>query len=90
MASVIDDLATIVGIQAYLQDNPKFAAHTVEKLSGGSGNFAYRIHLHRAYAGRQTLVLKYTPPYIAASVERIPLDQNRQVFHQLTKSVLVY
>ena len=84
MTSVSDELATVPGIQAYLQDNPKFAAHTVEKLSGGLGNFTYRIHLHRAYAGCQTLVLKYAPPYAASSTGRFPLDQKRQVFHQLT------
>ncbi|KAN0100432.1 Protein kinase-like domain containing protein, partial [Tylopilus felleus] len=79
MTSVIDGLATVPGIQAYLQDSPQFAAHTVEKLSGGMGNFTYRIHLQRAFAGRQTLVLKYTPPYVAASGDTFPLDQKRQL-----------
>lgn len=85
MSSVIDDLATISGIQAYLQDNPEFAAHTVEKLTGGTGNFAYRIHLHRAFAGRQTLVLKYAPPYIASSATKFPFDQKRQVLINLPR-----
>ncbi|KAI9570381.1 kinase-like domain-containing protein [Boletus coccyginus] len=58
---------------------PGFAARTVEKLSGGLGNFTYRIHLHRAFAGRQTLVLKYAPPYIAGSAGRFPIDQKRQL-----------
>lgn len=83
MSSVADDLATVPGIQAYLQDNPQFAAHTVEKLFGGMGNFTYRIHLHTAFVGRQTLVLKYAPPYAAASGGTFPLDQKRQVFTNL-------
>ena len=85
MASVIDDLATVPGIQTYLQGKPEFAARTVEKLSGGSANFTYRIHLHRAFAGRQTLVLKYAPPYIALSTGRFPIDQKRQVFNNLPR-----
>lgn len=92
MSSVIDDLATVPGIKAYLQDNPRFAADTVKKLAGGMGNFVYRIHLHKAFDGRHTLVLKYAPPYIALSVTKIPFDQKRQVFtiHHLTKVILVY
>lgn len=80
MSIVIDNLATVLGIQAYLQDYPKFAAHTIEKLPGGTGNFTYRIHLLRRLAGRQTLVLKYAPPYIASSGGTFPFDQKRQVF----------
>lgn len=85
MTSVIDALATVPGIQAYLQDNPEFAAHTMEKLTGGTGNFVYRIHLHTAFAGRQTLVLKYAPPYVAASATKVPFDQKRQVLVSLPR-----
>lgn len=87
MPGVIDDLATVPGIQAYLQDYPQFAAHTVEKLTGGLGNFVYRLRLHRTFAGHQTLVLKYTPPYGAASGGSFPLDQKRQVFANPTNIV---
>lgn len=80
MSAAGDELATIPGIQEYLQRHPIFAAHTVEKLSGGLGNFTYRIHLLRAFAGHQTLVLKYAPPYIASSSGTFPIDQKRQVF----------
>ncbi|KAF8140469.1 kinase-like domain-containing protein [Boletus edulis] len=79
MSSVVEDLGTIPGVEAYLQDKPQFAARTVEKLVGGHGNFTYRIYLHRAFAGRQTLVLKYAPPYAPASNGRFPLDQKRQL-----------
>ncbi|KAG9314174.1 kinase-like domain-containing protein [Chiua virens] len=78
MSSVIDDLATIPGIQAYLQDKPQFAAHTIDKLTGGSGNFVYRLNLVEGFDGQPTLVLKYAPPYIATSVRRFPFDQKRQ------------
>ena len=83
MSTVIDDLATVPGVQAYLQDHPQFDVHTVEKLSGGMSNFTYRIHLLRAYAGHQTLVLKHTPSYVAASDRNFFLDHKRQVCNSL-------
>ena len=85
MSTVIDDLVTVPGVQAYLERYPEFAAHTVVKLAGGMGNFTYRIHLLRALAGRQTLVLKYAPPYVASWGESFPLDQKRQVSTNLAR-----
>lgn len=85
MSTVIEDLVTVQGVQAYLEGYPEFASHTVVKLAGGMGNFTYRIHLLRALADRQTLVLKYAPPYVASWGESFPLDQKRQVSTNLAR-----
>ncbi|KAL4069802.1 kinase-like domain-containing protein [Scleroderma yunnanense] len=76
-----DTLATKAGILTYLR-NTVFASHTVDSLSGGYGNFTYRIHLHAPVDGMLTFVLKYTPPYAAASANttRMLLSQERQIF----------
>ncbi|KAG6911322.1 hypothetical protein DXG01_000993 [Tephrocybe rancida] len=51
------DLTTIDGVQAYLSSTT-YASHTVTALTGGTANFAYRIHLIAPIDGHQTYVLR--------------------------------
>src|SRR5438105_1411496 len=71
------DLTTEAGVEAYLADTP-YACTKAEALSGGSGNFAFRLHLRKHYDGNQTLVLKHSRPYVKA-LPNIPFDVHRQV-----------
>jgi hypothetical protein len=78
MADNIIDLATAAGIQRYLA-NTHFASDTVVALAGGFSNFTYRIHLSDPCDGKGTFILKYAPPYFAASGGTIPFATERQV-----------
>lgn len=71
------DLSTTAGVQAYLATT-QFASSIVTSLTGGSGNFAYRLHLLTPYNGKTTLVLKHARPYVATAAS-IPFAIERQV-----------
>jgi hypothetical protein len=58
------DLTSIYGVQVYLARKTSFASHAITRLSGGSANFTYRVHLSAPFAGRSTLVLKHAQPYV--------------------------
>lgn len=73
------DLATTEGIILYLVSTP-FASDNVTSLSGGYGNFTYRVHLQTPYEGLiSDVVVKYAPPYVAATQWRMPFAVERQV-----------
>ncbi|KAJ3570624.1 hypothetical protein NP233_g4282 [Leucocoprinus birnbaumii] len=72
------DLTTEAGVEAYLADTP-YACTRAATLSGGSGNFAYRIYLRQPYEGASTVVLKHSKPYVKA-MRNITFDVKRQVF----------
>ncbi|KAG6851387.1 hypothetical protein H0H93_005785 [Arthromyces matolae] len=72
------DLTTIDGVQAYLQ-NTDYPSHTVSALSGGSGNYAYRIHLTKPLDGHHTLVLKHAQPFVK-DARTIAFSLDRQMF----------
>lgn len=71
------DLTTEAGVEAYLSDTP-YACTRAEALSGGSGNFVFRLHLRQPHSGRGTLVLKHARPYVKV-MTNIPLHIERQV-----------
>lgn len=71
------DLTTIPNVQAYLQNTP-FASNTITALSGGTANYAYRIHLAAPVDGQSTLVLKHAQPYVK-NLASIAFDVDRQV-----------
>jgi 5-methylthioribose kinase len=73
------DLATIADVRRYLSNTP-FASHTINALAGGFANFTYRIHLNDPFEGKETLVLKYAAPYVAASGGAMALPTERQKF----------
>ncbi|KAF8186531.1 kinase-like domain-containing protein [Mycena galopus ATCC 62051] len=72
------DLSTAAGVQAHLATT-QFASSTVTLLTGGTGNFAFRLHLLTPYKGQTTLVLKHARPY-AAAMPSFPLAIERQAF----------
>ena len=75
-----NDLATVAGVRKYLSDTC-FASDHITALLGGFGNFAYRIHLNHPFDGKETFVLKYAAPYVAASGGTMPFPTERQVRH---------
>lgn len=74
------DLTTDSGVKSYLADTP-FASHTIAGLSGGTGNYTYRIYLSAPHEGQSTLVLKHAEPYVKGS--DIPFGLERQVIQCL-------
>ncbi|KAF8079097.1 kinase-like domain-containing protein [Lyophyllum atratum] len=79
------DLTTVEAVGAYLADSP-FASGTVTVLSGGTANFAYRIHLDTPFEGQETLVLKHAQPYVKnlASLQ-FWLDRQRFEYEAMTR-----
>ncbi|KAG6333896.1 hypothetical protein ID866_5181 [Astraeus odoratus] len=77
--TAVDTLVTEAGIQSYVQ-NTAFESHAVDKLSGGTANFTYRIHLLEPIDGKSTFIVKYAAPYIASSANttRMPFSPERQ------------
>ncbi|KAJ7611973.1 kinase-like domain-containing protein [Mycena polygramma] len=76
--SIEHDLSTAAGVQAYLSTTD-FACNTVTPLTGGTGNYAFRLHLLAPYKGQSTLVMKHARPYVAAN-KAIPFAIERQAF----------
>ncbi|KAJ7155316.1 kinase-like domain-containing protein [Mycena filopes] len=74
------DLSTAPGVQAYLASTP-FASSAVTPLTGGTGNFAFRLHLLTPYGLDKvtTAVVKHARPYVAAA-PGIKLAIERQAF----------
>ncbi|KZP04498.1 hypothetical protein FIBSPDRAFT_806710 [Athelia psychrophila] len=71
------DLSTTSGVLTYLEST-LFASDRVEPLSGGLGNFVYRVHL-RGHATLKTAVVKYAAPYLASNVA-FPFSVERMAF----------
>lgn len=72
------DLSNILDIHAYLAEKHAFICTDIQTLSGGSGNFVFRLHLKTPYEGRSTLILKHAKAYVALS-SWIPFALERQV-----------
>jgi len=70
------DLTTEPGVLKYLSGSP-FAGKDISTLTGGSGNYTFRITLQERYEGVQTVVIKHARPY-AKVVQSITLDLIRQ------------
>jgi hypothetical protein len=70
------DLSVISDIYAYLADTP-FASYNVTALSGGIGNWTFRLYLRVPYEGHQTLVLKHGKSTVPNT--DIPFSVVRQV-----------
>ncbi|KAL1748940.1 hypothetical protein HDZ31DRAFT_28711 [Schizophyllum fasciatum] len=80
MASPLDlDLTTSDGVLQYLSNTP-FASCSATKLTGGTANFAYRVHLNTPYEGRNTLVVKFGRAFLEIDGQRMPFDIERQKF----------
>ena len=69
------DLPTPEGVTDYLHNTP-FDSHTVTPLTGGYGNYVYRLHLRKDYHDRRTLVLKHAKAYIPGARDFVfPLER---------------
>ena len=71
------DLATSSGVLAFLADTP-FSSDIAIKLTGGYGNYVFRLHLKEPFEGRQTLVLKHGKPHLPGD-ESFKFSVERQV-----------
>lgn len=71
------DLTTIAGVEDYVRDTP-FASSTVMSLSGGTGNYTYRLYLETPHEGKSTAILKHSTSYVK-SLPTIPFAIERQV-----------
>ena len=72
-----NDIATVAGVQAYIIDTP-FDSTNILPLSGGYGNYAYRLTLREPFRDHDTVVLKHAKPY-AAAFKDMPFSLERQV-----------
>ncbi|GBE77663.1 predicted protein [Sparassis crispa] len=72
------DLATVEGVLVYLLDTP-FASDAVTPLTGGFGNYAFRVHLRTPYDGRRTVVLKHAKAYVPG-LRTLALSLDRQIY----------
>ncbi|TFY67310.1 hypothetical protein EVJ58_g1711 [Rhodofomes roseus] len=74
----INDLATVEGVRAYISGTP-FDSVDVSRLSGGLGNFTYRLSLRTPYNGHTTVILKHGKPYVPG-MEDMAFSLERQVY----------
>ena len=72
-----NDIATVAGVQAYIVDTP-FDSTSIVPLSGGYGNYTFRLTLREPFRENDTVVLKHAKPY-AAAFKDIPFSLERQV-----------
>ena len=61
----------------HLADGP-FASEKAVALSGGYGNYTYRLHLLHEYRGQRTLILKHGKPHLPGATS-FAFDLVRQV-----------
>ncbi|PCH34021.1 hypothetical protein WOLCODRAFT_160534 [Wolfiporia cocos MD-104 SS10] len=73
-----EDLTTTSGVINYLSGTA-FDADAVTFLTGGSGNFAYRVHLRTPYDGYETVVVKHAEPYVRG-LKTMAFSLERQLY----------
>jgi len=78
MVSSSLDLSRVDDLAAYLEATPDFACQQLTPLTGGTGNYTFRLHLKRPYKGRSTLVVKHAKPYVPGN-RNIAFALDRQV-----------
>ncbi|TCD68090.1 hypothetical protein EIP91_011543 [Steccherinum ochraceum] len=72
------DLATPKGIVAFLESTD-FASVVAIPITGGYGNYVFRVALKKPYQGRETLVVKHGKPYIPGN-ENFKFAVERQAY----------
>ncbi|VDB84176.1 unnamed protein product [Peniophora sp. CBMAI 1063] len=72
------DLSVASDLLRYLADTP-FAAESATSLTGGMGNYVFRIRLRTPYEGRHTLVAKHAKPYLPGN-KSFEFSTSRQEF----------
>ena len=68
------DLGKAEDVLKYLEGTP-FQSHTATPLTGGTGNYAFRIYLDNEYEGNTTYVLKHGKAFIPNSTMEFSLDR---------------
>ena len=71
------DLSIQANLIPYLENGP-FASEAVAPLSGGLGNYAFRLSLKQPHQGKRTAILKHGKAYIPG-MESMAFDLERQV-----------
>ncbi|KAI0931259.1 hypothetical protein AcW1_001289 [Taiwanofungus camphoratus] len=72
------DLATAEDVLVYVAET-QFASKEATPLTGGFGNYAFRLHLHVPFQGHDTVVLKHAKPYIPG-LREMEFAVERQVY----------
>ncbi|KAH8099285.1 kinase-like domain-containing protein [Cristinia sonorae] len=72
------DLTLPEGVLTFLEGTP-FSSDNVVKLTGGLGNYVFRLHLKTPYHEHTTLVLKHGKPHLPGD-ETFTFDLERQAF----------
>ncbi|KAI0094193.1 kinase-like domain-containing protein [Irpex rosettiformis] len=84
------DLSTPVDLLAFL-NNGVFASQSATPVSGGLGNYTFRLALKTPYQGHHTAILKHGKPYLPG-MESMAFDLERQRFEveamRYTKSII--
>ena len=71
------DLSVDSDLLRYLSGTP-FASLSATALTGGTGNYVFRIRLQSRYEGRETLVVKHAKPYLPSNKD-FKFSTSRQV-----------
>lgn len=79
----MESFTTPESVLAYLKSlhDPKFNGTSCLRLSGGFGNFVWRIQLEAPYRGHSTVVLKHAKDHAAAN-SNIPFGLDRMKFER--------
>lgn len=78
------DLATPGGMQQYLSSTPTSSVASLEKLTGGTANYMYRLHLS---GNATTKIIKHAEPHVASSPQ-FPFAVDRMDFEHAVLSKL--
>ncbi|KAH9486413.1 4-hydroxytryptamine kinase [Psilocybe cubensis] len=72
------DLSLEADVRVYLAKTP-FASTDVQPLSGGTGNYVFRLRLDAPYEGRRTVVLKHAKPFVK-DLPELAFELSRQKY----------
>ncbi|GJE85868.1 kinase-like domain-containing protein [Phanerochaete sordida] len=80
-----EDLAAPDGLRSYLAGTP-FASTDINALSGGLGNYTYRVRLAQPYHGHETVVVKHGKAWLpAARTFELPLYRQKYEVESLRR-----
>ena len=71
------DLTSNDGVTKYLQST-SFAPKQIERLSGGSGNYTWRVELEKPHQGHHSVVFKHAEAHVA-QMPTMPFSTDRFV-----------
>jgi len=71
------DLSTADGVLTYVAET-QFDSHEASPVTGGSGNYTFRLYLRTPYKGHATIILKHAKPYVPG-MKTLAFSLDRQV-----------